>query len=108
MVNVQGRMPALFVGHGNPMNALEDNAYTRGWRAIGQSIPRPRAVVCVSAHWYIQGTRAPCPQGSVNDCSASPRPPRLLGRCRPLPRPGSRRELVRSGIIVDWCATKRS
>lgn len=50
-------MPALFVGHGNPMNALEDNAYTRGWRAIGRSISRPRAVVCVSAHWYIEGTR---------------------------------------------------
>ena len=57
MATGEGRMPALFVGHGNPMNALEDNAYTRGWRVIGQSIPRPRAVVCVSAHWYIEGTR---------------------------------------------------
>ena len=57
MATVKGRMPALFVGHGNPLNALEDNDYTRGWRAIGQSIPRPRAVVCVSAHWYIEGTR---------------------------------------------------
>ena len=50
-------MPILFVGHGNPMNALEDNAYTMGWRGTGASIPRPRAVVCVSAHWHIQGTR---------------------------------------------------
>jgi 4,5-DOPA dioxygenase extradiol len=50
-------MPALFIGHGNPMNALEDNVYTRRWRAVGQSIPRPRAVVCVSAHWYVEGTR---------------------------------------------------
>ena len=50
-------MPAVFVGHGNPMNALEDNSYTRGWRAIGQSLPRPRAIVCISAHWYIEGTR---------------------------------------------------
>jgi 4,5-DOPA dioxygenase extradiol len=50
-------MPCIFVGHGNPMNALEDNDYTRGWRRLGESIPRPRAVVCVSAHWYIEGTR---------------------------------------------------
>jgi 4,5-DOPA dioxygenase extradiol len=57
MAGANAVMPALFIGHGNPMNALEDNAYTRGWRAIGQSIPRPRAVVCISAHWYIEGTR---------------------------------------------------
>jgi 4,5-DOPA dioxygenase extradiol len=42
MAGANTLMPALFIGHGNPMNALEDNAYTRGWRAIGQSIPRPR------------------------------------------------------------------
>jgi 4,5-DOPA dioxygenase extradiol len=57
MAGANALMPALFIGHGNPMNALDDNAYTSGWRAIGQSIPRPRAVVCVSAHWYIEGTR---------------------------------------------------
>ena len=49
-------MPAIFFGHGNPMNALEDNPYTRSWRAIGQSIPRPRAILCISAHWYLAGT----------------------------------------------------
>ena len=47
------RMPAIFFGHGNPMNALADNAWTKGWRAIGDSIPKPRAIVCISAHWYI-------------------------------------------------------
>ena len=57
MATAQSSMPALFVGHGNPMNGLEENAYTKGWRAIGEAIPRPRAVLCVSAHWYIQGTR---------------------------------------------------
>lgn len=46
------RMPALFLGHGNPMNALADNDYTRAWSAIGRNVPRPRAVLCVSAHWY--------------------------------------------------------
>jgi 4,5-DOPA dioxygenase extradiol len=46
-------MPAIFFGHGNPMNALLKNAYTGGWASIGKSIPRPKAVLAVSAHWYI-------------------------------------------------------
>lgn len=50
------RMPALFVGHGNPMNAIQSNAYTAAWRAIGETLPRPRAIVAVSAHWYLPGT----------------------------------------------------
>jgi len=49
-------MPAIFLGHGNPMNALSRNAYTKGWAAIGKAIPRPRAVLAVSAHWYVPGT----------------------------------------------------
>ena len=48
-------MPAIFFGHGNPMNALARNEYTEGWVAIGASVPRPRAIVCVSAHWYLPG-----------------------------------------------------
>ena len=50
------RMPAIFFGHGNPMNAIQENAFTEGWRSIGASIPRPRGIVCVSAHWYLAGT----------------------------------------------------
>jgi 4,5-DOPA dioxygenase extradiol len=49
-------MPAIFFGHGNPMNALKQNSWTQGWAAIGTDIPRPRAVLCVSAHWYLPGT----------------------------------------------------
>ena len=49
-------MPAIFFGHGNPMNALAHNAWTDGWNAIGKSIPRPRAVLSVSAHWYLPAT----------------------------------------------------
>ena len=48
-------MPTIFFGHGNPLNALADNDWTRGWRALGESIPKPEAVLCVSAHWYIPG-----------------------------------------------------
>lgn len=51
-----GIMPAAFIGHGSPMNALERNAYTDVWRSFGASIPRPRAVLVVSAHWYITAT----------------------------------------------------
>jgi len=46
-------MPAIFFGHGNPLNALADNEWTRGWRLIGESLPKPSAILCVSAHWYI-------------------------------------------------------
>jgi 4,5-DOPA dioxygenase extradiol len=49
-------MPAAFFGHGNPMNALEKNRYTNAWRAFGQSVPRPRAILVVSAHWYVHAT----------------------------------------------------
>lgn len=49
-------MPVVFFGHGNPMNALQDNAYTRGWAAVGASLPRPKAVLAVSAHWYLPAT----------------------------------------------------
>ncbi|AMV71079.1 4,5-DOPA dioxygenase extradiol [Desulfuromonas carbonis] len=47
------RMPVIFFGHGNPMNAIAKNAYTAGWATIGKNIPRPRAVLSVSAHWYL-------------------------------------------------------
>jgi 4,5-DOPA dioxygenase extradiol len=46
-------MPAIFFGHGNPMNALYRNPWTEAWSEIGRSIPKPKAIVCVSAHWYI-------------------------------------------------------
>ena len=49
-------MPAAFFGHGNPMNALETNRYTSAWGAFGQAVPRPRAILVVSAHWYINAT----------------------------------------------------
>jgi 4,5-DOPA dioxygenase extradiol len=50
------RMPALFVGHGNPMNAIEENAWSRAFRDLGRTLPRPRAILSVSAHWYVAGT----------------------------------------------------
>jgi 4,5-DOPA dioxygenase extradiol len=49
-------MPAVFLGHGSPMNALEKNRYTAAWRAFGEAVPRPRAILVVSAHWYVNAT----------------------------------------------------
>jgi len=49
-------MPAAFIGHGSPMNTLEENRFTAAWREFGQMLPRPRAVLCISAHWFIKGT----------------------------------------------------
>ena len=49
-------LPAVFFGHGNPMNAISENEYTRAWRRIGEETPRPRAILSVSAHWYVPGT----------------------------------------------------
>ncbi|WP_339930708.1 4,5-DOPA dioxygenase extradiol [uncultured Brevundimonas sp.] len=51
-----GRMPAVFIGHGSPMNTLDDNDFTRAWASLGRVLPRPRAVVVVSAHWFIGAT----------------------------------------------------
>lgn len=51
------KMPVLFIGHGSPMNAIEDNEYTRKWSEIASLIPKPKAILSVSAHWYTNGTR---------------------------------------------------
>jgi 4,5-DOPA dioxygenase extradiol len=55
-VDAKKPMPAVFFGHGSPMNALETNRYTAAWRAFGQSVPRPRAILMISAHWYVNAT----------------------------------------------------
>jgi 4,5-DOPA dioxygenase extradiol len=50
------RMPLLFIGHGNPMNAILDNEYSRGWEQVGAGLPKPKAIVCMSAHWLTRGS----------------------------------------------------
>lgn len=49
-------LPALFIGHGNPLNALQQNSFTEGWSRIGQQIARPKAILAISAHWFVPGT----------------------------------------------------
>ncbi len=49
-------MPVLFLGHGSPMNAIEDNPFTQGWQRVSKDLPRPNAILCISAHWETRGT----------------------------------------------------
>jgi 4,5-DOPA dioxygenase extradiol len=68
-------MPVLFLGHGSPMNAIEDNEFSRGWKEIAREIPRPSAILCISAHWetpgsLVTGLDAP---PTIHDFSGFPR-----------------------------------
>ena len=54
--NTTEKMPVLFLGHGSPMNAIEENQFVQGFRNISREIPKPNAILCISAHWYTNGT----------------------------------------------------
>ncbi|MGH9457369.1 MAG: 4,5-DOPA dioxygenase extradiol [Thermoanaerobaculia bacterium] len=69
-------MPAVFFGHGNPLNAIQQNAWTAEWSAIGRAMPRPRAIISVSAHWYLPGTMVTAVETprTIHDFGGFPRP----------------------------------
>lgn len=100
------RMPALFVGHGSPMNAIEENEFVQGWRNLGKTIPRPKAILCVSAHWETKGTYVTAVQKpvTIHDFGGFPK---ALYKVQ-YPAPGSpelahetKRTVTKTGIGLD-------
>lgn len=56
-LTISKKMPVIFVGHGSPMNAIEDNDFTATWAELGKVLPKPKGILCISAHWYTKGVR---------------------------------------------------
>jgi 4,5-DOPA dioxygenase extradiol len=104
----ESKMPVLFVGHGSPMNALEDNEYSQAWEEAGRSLPRPRAILCVSAHWETSGSRVtamPEPR-TIHDFGGFPR--QLFEMRYPAPGSPALARLVHQltgtkvGLDLEW------
>lgn len=102
-------MPALFIGHGNPMNTLTDKAFRRTWVAIAQSLPRPTAILCISAHWETRGTQitAMAAPRTLHDFHGFP--PELFALRYPAPGNPSMAQAIQQqiglttiGLNTDW------
>ncbi len=98
------RMPVLFVGHGSPMNAIEDNEFSLGWEAAVKTLPKPKAIVCVSAHWETMGSAVTAMQKprTIHDFGGFPR--RLYDM--EYPAPGALELAGRIGKLVKSTQVK--
>jgi len=95
------RMPAIFFGHGNPMNALAHNIYTQAWSTIGSELPRPKAIVSISAHWYVPFTAVTAMSAprTIHDFGGFPR--ELFEFA--YPAPGDPQIAARVGDLLEPC-----